>query len=390
MKIDIIEMVKRMNKKEVYNKLLKEDNLSKYACLDKDAIRLKAYTSDIRPNYFRDIDRIIHSLSYSRYMDKTQVFTKQKNNHITKRMLHVQLVSKIARTIGRALSLNEDLIEAIALGHDIGHVPYGHVGEKILNTISLDNNQGYFLHNVQSVRTFMNLEKSGQGLNLCVQVLDGILCHNGEEFLQKYDYENKSVEQFLIDYQNCYEDKKNNANIKPMTLEGCVVRVSDGIAYLGRDLEDAMRLKLIDDGCLPKTITDILGSNNKDIINTIIIDIIENSLGKPYICLSKEVFDAMNELKSFNYKFIYYKSNSSEDLVNAENMFKTLFEKNLEYLRNNDTTKDIFKVFLNEMDEDYIKSNSKERIVIDYIAGMTDEFFASQYKECSEDLKVKL
>ena len=371
-----------MNKNEVYKKLLKEDNLSKYACLDKDAERLKEYKGDIRPNYFRDIDRIIHSLSYSRYMDKTQVFTKQKNNHITKRMLHVQLVSKIARTIGRALSLNEDLIEAIALGHDIGHVPYGHAGEKILNEISLKNGQGYFLHNVQSVRTFINLEKSGNGSNISVQVLDGILCHNGEEFLQKYEYKEKSIEEFMNDYQSCYQDKKNNSNIMPMTLEGCVVRVSDGIAYLGRDIEDALRLDIIDESELPLSIVNVLGKNNKEIVNTIIIDIIENSIDKPYICLSKKVYDAMNDLKSFNYKNIYYKSNNTEDLANAKEMFETLFEKNLDYLKTNDTSQDIFKVFLKDMNEEYIKENTKERIVIDYIAGMTDEFFVSQYNKC--------
>jgi len=371
-----------MDKVEVYKKLLKEDNLSSYACLDKCAIRMSECISDFRPNYFRDIDRIIHSLAYSRYMDKTQVFTKQKNNHITKRMLHVQLVSKIARTIGRALSLNEDLIEAIALGHDIGHVPYGHEGERFLNEISLKYGQGYFLHNVQSVRTFMNLEKEGKGSNLTVQVLDGILCHNGEEFLQKYEYKEKTVDQFLIDYQSCYEDKKNNSNITPMTLEGCVVRVSDGIAYLGRDVEDAIRLGIIEKGNLPSSIIDVLGKDNKEMINTIIVDIIENSLGKPYIFLSKKVFDAMNELKSFNYKNIYHKSNASEELANAKEMFETLFEKNLEYLNNNDTAKDIYQIYLKDMNEEYIKNNSKERIVLDYIAGMTDEFFVSQYNKC--------
>jgi len=343
-----------MNKEEVYNRLLKEDNLSKYACLDKDAIRIKEYNSDFRPNYFRDTDRIIHSLAYSRYIDKTQVFTKQKNNHITKRMLHVQLVSKIARTIGRALNLNEDLIEAISLGHDIGHVPYGHAGEKILNEISLNYGQGCFLHNVQSVRTFMNLEKNGMGSNLSVQVLDGILCHNGEEFLQKYEYKEKSIEEFLNEYQQCYENKKNNSNIMPMTLEGCVVRISDGIAYLGRDVEDAIRLGIISESDLPKSVTDILGENNKEMINTIIVDVIENSIDKPYIGLSKTVYDAMNELKTFNYKNIYYKSNECRDLFNAEEMFKFLFKINLEYLQKNDEMQDIFTIYLKYMSDDYI------------------------------------
>lgn len=374
----------RMNKQEIYNRLLKEDNLSKYACKDSDAVRLKEYKGDIRPNYFRDIDRIIHSLSYSRYMDKTQVFTKQKNNHITKRMLHVQLVSKIARTIGRALNLNEDLIEAIALGHDIGHVPYGHEGEKFLNELSVNNGQGTFLHNVQSVRVFMNLEKNGLGSNLCVQVLDGILCHNGEEFLQKYEYKDKTAREFLDDYNNCYKDKKNNSNIMPMTLEGCVVRISDGIAYLGRDVEDAIRLGLLNENDLPESITNILGSNNRDIVNTIIIDIIENSLNKPYIALSKEIYDAMNELKTFNYKNIYHKSNKLEDLINAKKMFNELFEINIKYLEKKDYSKNIYKVYLNYMNDEYKNNNSNERIVIDYIAGMTDDFFKSEYEMIGE------
>ena len=370
-----------MNQKEIYNKLLKEDKLSRYATLDKDVIRVHKYNSDLRPNYFRDIDRIIYSLSYSRYIDKTQVFPKQRNNHITKRMLHVQLVSKIARTIGRALSLNEDLIEAISLGHDIGHVPYGHEGEKFLSKISINNNEGVFLHNVQSVRTLMNLEKNGKGLNLCIQVLDGILCHNGEEFLQVYNYKSKTLDQFLKDYEDCYKDKKNNSNITPMTLEGCVVRVSDGIAYLGRDLEDAMILDLITQDDLPLNVAKVLGNTNSQIINTIIMDIIENSLDKPYIALSKEVYDAMNELKSFNYKNIYYRSNTKEELQKVEEMFNKLFEANLRYLTEKDYSKNIYKVYLDNMNSDYKDSASKERIVIDYIAGMTDEFFTNEYNK---------
>ena len=161
------------------NFLLKESNLSKYATKSCDAIRLQPISEDIRPNFFRDIDRIIHSLSYSRYSDKTQVFSYKENDHISKRMIHVQLVSKVARTIGRALNLNEDLIEAIALGHDIGHTPLGHEGEYILDEISQRELGETFAHNVQSVRHCMYVENKGQGLNLSIQVLDGIMCHNG-------------------------------------------------------------------------------------------------------------------------------------------------------------------------------------------------------------------
>ena len=178
-------------------------NLSKYATLDSEAIYLKEdVTEDIRTPFFRDIDRIIYSLSYTRYMDKTQVFSNNENDQICKRMIHVQFVSKIARTIGRALGLNEDLIEAAALGHDLGHVPFGHVGEHILNKISLENNEGYFRHNIQSVRTLMNLENIGTGKNITVQVLDAIMCHNGEVALGEYYPTKKTKENFLNDYKD--------------------------------------------------------------------------------------------------------------------------------------------------------------------------------------------
>ena len=231
---------------DIKNIMLKYELLyTKYASFDKDAIRLLPYTPDIRPNYFRDIDRIIHSTYYTRYVDKTQVFSFANNDNISKRMLHVQLVSKVARTIGRALSLNEDLIEAISLGHDLGHVPFGHVGEKILNEISEKNNLGYFNHNVQSVRELMILEDDGKGKNITVQVLDGILCHNGEFELIKYKPKKKNIEEFLNDYNNSYKIKNYCRTLVPMTLEGCVVRISDMIAYLGRDIEDAIRLNII-------------------------------------------------------------------------------------------------------------------------------------------------
>ena len=188
---------------EIRNKMLSnEQSLNYYACKDKDAIRLKEETKDIRPEYFRDIDRIIWSNSYFRYMDKKQVFTVKENDHISRRMSHVQMVSKIARTIGRALSLNEDLIEAISLGHDLGHVPFGHLGETYLNELSNKYNEGIFMHNVQSVRNLMNLEKNSMGLNLTIQVLDGILCHNGELILDKYSPVKKTKEEFIKDYEN--------------------------------------------------------------------------------------------------------------------------------------------------------------------------------------------
>ena len=178
--------------KKVFENMYKHNfSLSMYASKDTDAKRLYKIKKDFRPPYFRDIDRIIYSDAYFRYIDKTQVFSFEQNDMITRRMTHIQLVSKIARTIGRGLNLNEDLIEAASLGHDLGHTPFGHVGEKFINKLSLKFNEGFFNHNVQSVRTLMNIENQGKGVNITVQVLDAILCHNGEALLQKYEPKKK-------------------------------------------------------------------------------------------------------------------------------------------------------------------------------------------------------
>lgn len=373
-------------KENMYNH---ENNLSKFASLSKNAIRLKQEESDIRPAYFRDIDRIIYSLSYTRYIDKTQVFSLKENDHISKRIIHVQFVSKIAKTIGRALGLNEDLIEAIALGHDLGHVPFGHVGEKILNDISLKYDNTYFNHNAQSVRELMSLEKNGQGLNITIQVLDGILCHNGEFLSGKYIPKEKSVQNFLDDYNNTYTDEKANTMLVPMTLEGCVVRISDIVGYIGRDIEDAIMLGILKKEELPKEITSVLGNNNREIINTIVTDIINNSLNKPYLLLSDDVYKALKALKNFNYKHIYDKANTKEQIKKYEEMFNFLFQFFLNDLENKDKESIIYQDFLNNMNEEYKRKTKNPRIVIDYIAGMTDDYFIKQYNVCKKVEKNK-
>lgn len=360
--------------------LLHEKNYCKNACFDKDAIRLYGNLSDdIRPNYFRDIDRIIYSLSYTRYIDKTQVFSKKSNDHISKRIIHVQLVSKIARTIGRALSLNEDLIEAQALGHDIGHVPFGHLGERFLNDISLRYNEGYFMHNVQSVRTLMVLEENGKGKNLTIQTLDGILCHNGEFVCDFYRPKKKSKEDFLRDYELCYKDKEHAKSLVPMTMEGCVVRISDIIGYLGRDIEDAVRLGVFSFDEIPESIKEILGDNNRDIVATITQDIINNSLGKDYIKMSDKVYNAVKDLKKFNQEHIYNKANSLENQEKIKEMFEELFTYLYDVVENEKKDTRIFKVYLNSMSEEYLKNTSTARKVIDYISGMTDDYFFDEY-----------
>lgn len=371
------------------NMLSHEKNLCKQACFSTQAIRLKEEKEDIRPAYFHDIDRILYSFSYTRYMDKTQVFSFEENDHISKRMIHVQMVSKIAKTIGRALGLNEDLIEAIALGHDLGHVPFGHVGEAILNEISIEYDHTYFNHNVQSVRQLMNIENHGEGLNITVQVLDGILCHNGEFLQGKYYPRKKCVCEFLKDYQNTYIDKNGCDHLIPMTLEGCVVRISDIIAYIGRDIEDAMMLNIIKEEQLPDDITRVLGKSNREIINTIIHDIIKNSLNKPYIQLSKNVYQAMRNMKTFNYKYIYLKANTKEQIKQYKEMFYLVFITFLQDLKNSKKQSPIYNDFLNNMSIKYQKENSNCRIVLDYIAGMTDDYFIKQYHACKSVEKNK-
>ena len=369
-----------MIQKKVLENMYSMDTITnEFATKNKEAIRFIEEDSDIRPPFFRDTDRIIHSLAYSRYMDKTQVFINAENDHITKRMIHVQLVSKIARTIGRALGLNEDLIEAAALGHDLGHTPFGHAGEYILNELSLEYNQGYFNHNIQSVRLLRNLEKKGEGLNITLQTLDAIMCHNGEFVLGHYEPKEKTKEEFIREYEASYNDASVLKTLRPMTLEGCVVRISDIIAYLGRDIEDAVRLKVFNKKLIPREIKSVLGITNKEIVNTVIIDVINNSLDKPYIEMSEKVYYAIKKLKTFNYDNIYGPSLKSEEKEELQRKFRLVFETYLKDINENNQESLIYVTFLKYKNKDYLKNNPAERKVIDYIAGMTDDFFQKNY-----------
>lgn len=355
--------------------------LSPYACLDSEARRFRDEKEDLRSPFFRDIDRIIYTYAFVRYSDKTQVYSLKNNDHITKRMLHVQYVSKIARTIGRALGLNEDLIEAAGLGHDLGHVPFGHFGESVLNQISVENGEGYFHHNVESVRILMNLEHGGEGCNLTLQVLDAILCHNGEFVMGEYHPKKKTPQEFLAEYERTYQDKDAVKSLVPMTLEGCVVRISDIIAYLGRDIEDACMLGLFEKKDIPKEILEVLGYRNREIVNTIILDIIENSLGKPYIKLSEPVFKATVALKKFNYQNIYDKSLSSEEKKEITTMFQVLFKHYLNDITLENKDSRIYTNFLNYKKDIYLKNTTPKRMVLDFIAGMTDDYFLLCFRE---------
>ena len=303
------------------------------------------------------------------------MFTNTENDNVTKRSTHVQLVSKIARTIGRALGLNEDLIEAASLGHDIGHTPFGHAGEAILNEISLSVGEGYFNHNIQSVRKLEFIENRGTGLNLTMQVIDAIMCHNGELELECYKPQKKTFQDVLAEYNNTYQEKEANTSLIPCTLEGCVVRISDIISYLGRDIEDALRLHTITKDALPKDIMEVTGYTNKEIVNYFINDIITNSYGKDYIKMSSAAFQNLKKLKKFNYEHIYSQANSKDTLEKWQQMMEKLFNSALKDLQEEKETSDIYIYFYKYMNADYKKNTSKERVVIDYISGMTDRFF---------------
>lgn len=364
-----------------YEKVLNEN-----ACKSIDAIRESKLNDDIRPAFARDTDRIIHTLAFTRYLDKTQVFSEEDNDNISKRMTHVQFVSRASRTIARALGLNEDLCEAISLGHDIGHTPFGHVGEHILDKLSKKYLGYSFAHNLNSVRQLSVIENGGNGCNLSLQVLDGIMCHNGEMVKAKYTPMEKDLDIFYKEYNECLYDDKLIKNIRPMTLEGCVVRISDIIGYIGKDIEDAVRLGKFNLEDIPEDIKVNLGVKNQDIMNNIILDIICESYNKPYIQMSDKMYELVVKLKKFNMENIYLKANNEEELKEYEEMFNKLFDVYLYAIKQQDKTNDIYLLFLNNMNDKYLKEK-KEQQVIDFIAGMTDRFMIRQYNKYVKNIK---
>ncbi len=367
------------------NKQREELSFGKLACPSSRGQRLNPEKDraleDIRSSFSRDTDRIIHSPGYARYIDKTQVFYLFQNDNISHRVLHVQLVSKIARLIGRALQLNEDLIEAIALGHDLGHVPYGHDGERFLNKLCLEQGIGSFAHNVQSVRNLMILENHGRGLNLTVQVLDGILCHNGELLEEMYlPDRKKSKEDFLEEYHNCFSEQNPGKSLKPMTLEGCVVRVSDVIAYIGRDIEDAITLGMLERKDIPPALSRLLGDRNDKIIKTLSYDLIEQSHGKKGLSFSKEIRTALGELLDFNYKNIYLNPDKKREDPKIEKIFRFLFNTYIQELSHKAEDSYIYKWANKKMHPSYREKTPVPRMAADYIACMTDRYFNEEFR----------
>ena len=359
---------------------------SSAATRSKDAIRRvgeERLEKGYRQAFSVDADRILHSRAYMRYIDKTQVFYLIENDHITHRVLHVQLVSKIARTIGRFLGLNEDLIEAIALGHDIGHAPFGHDGENFLSEICRANGIGHFLHNVQGVQFLDRVERKGQGWNLTLQTLDGILCHDGEIHERKLEPINhKSFEIFEKEINNKKVDPL--ISLIPMTLEGCVVRMADTISYIGRDIEDAIRLKMIRRSDIPKHCAERLGETNGDIVYSLVTDVISASYQHHTVSFSREVSEALQELRDFNNERIYMNPSIKVHTKAIGKLFGILFERYLDDLEKENRRSAVFTQFLEDMSEEYIESHRKEEIVRDFIAGMTDSYFIRQ---CPEKLR---
>ncbi len=291
---------------------------------------------DIRPVYQRDRDRILHCKSFRRLKHKTQVFLTPKGDHYRTRLTHTLEVAQTARTIARALRLNEDLTEAIALGHDLGHTPFGHAGERALNQVYSEG----FAHNEQSVRIVERLEKGGKGLNLTWEVRDGILNHQ--------------------------------MSGKPSTLEGMIVRYSDKIAYINHDVDDAIRAGVIREDEIPGTYTDILGHSTRERLNTMIHDIVNNSQEQPKIRMSEDVEFAFRGMRKYMFENVYTNPKAKGEEKKAENILKELFRYYMDHpeLLSNEYIERMWQT-----------GETQERSVCDYIAGMTDQYAIAKFQE---------
>ncbi len=367
-----------------------EELLSPYATREAAAVRLFGETphDPVRSQFAIDADRIINCKFFNRGGDKTQVFSFYKNDDLTRRSSHVQLVSRIARKIGRALRLNLDLIEAIAIGHDIGHTPFGHAGERILGKLYYEHAGKYFNHNVHSVRVLDFITRG----NLTVQTLDGIICHCGERVDEKYaPHPLPSRDEFVKMYEACYTDAGAVKRLRSGTLEGCVVRLCDLIAYLGKDRQDA----LFSAGLNVEFEDSVIGSRNRDIIENVTQDVIANSLDKPYLSLSPDVFEALDKCKTENNEKIYARE---EILRSYETVIAPMAERLYETIRcdlmSENTNSIVYKHYL---DDPYIHDNyfgtdnevkfdkTPDDITVDFIASMTDDYFIDAFKHLFPD-----
>jgi len=352
------------------------------AAFSKDHMRLEGPENDHRLPYKRDVDRIVHSKAYSRYMDKTQVVYLVDNDHITHRGLHVQLVSNFARGIAEILRLNLDLVEAISLGHDVGHPPFGHEGEGYLSELSEEYGEGFFAHPWQSCRLLSQIEP----LNLGLAVYDGFLCHDG----------GMSTRIFRPQFEKNEQDHKkelamklagSEKNIMPCSLEGCLVKICDTMSYIGRDIEDAINIGIIQRSQIPET---FLGNTNRQILSTLSCDIIKNSYDKDYIAISEGASDALKTLRAFNFENIYIHPKLKVESQKIKRSYRILFEILLEdYTRTKDSSH-LWTRFLSNKNERYLSETSPARSVIDYIAGMTDSFFVKTLEKLVVPKQIEL
>ncbi len=377
-----------MPKFEVLSKELTEQiknaqetgNYQKVAFPNDAVIRRRNLSKDSgsiwRPTFVHDIDKIMHCPYYNRYTDKTQVFSLYKNDDLTRRSLHVQLVSRIARTIGTVLHLNLDLIEAISLGHDIGHPPFAHTGESYLDELYHQHTGLHFSHNIHSVRVLDKIFP----YNITLQTLDGIATHNGElECEEYYPRPLQSFEEFDRDIKRCYEDKAYMMSLMPSTLEANVVRLSDIIAYLGKDRQDAARAKIAPESMF---YNEDIGSINAEIINNLVVNVIENSYEKPYIKLDTKHFKALCKSKMDNYSYIYNRAAAVSKLnTTVKPMMEEIYGQLLDDLKNERRSSPIYTHHIDYVNaahynRDALYENEDPNdIVVDYIASMTDNYF---------------
>lgn len=333
--------------------------------------------ADMRDAFSIDVDRILHSQAYTSYIDKTQVFYLVGHQGISHRVIHVQLLSRIARTIGRKLGLNDDLIEAIAIGHDTGHPPFGHDGERYLDELCSHAQIGPFRHNVQAIQALNRIEKSGAGLNLTLQVLDGILCHNGEMTEQSvspdgsgsFDDLDRKIAQVLA-----------GGNPIPMTMEGCLVRVADTVSYIGRDIEDAITIGIISRSDIPAEIVRVLGDTNGKIVYSLVEDLTRHSTGEA-ISYSPRIFRTLQVLKEFNYDKVYTNPEVKAESSKIRDIYSLVFSRTANAVRNQDRNSPVYKNFLDRLGEEYAGAHNPYETARDFIAGMTDSAFLRLFTE---------
>lgn len=340
--------------------------------------RTKDQDAPIRGHYFRDQTAIIHSMPFRRLKHKTQVFFAPENDHVCTRIEHVMHVATIAKSICLGLNqygwnLDTDMAFAIGLGHDLGHAPFGHEGEHFLN-IRLGGGNS-FIHEVNSYRIVEHLANDGKGLNLTYAVKDGIISHNGESFEQFLEPDNKEKDLESI----------HNRKVKPSSYEGCIVRFSDKIAYLGRDIEDGITAKFIKRADIPPEVKQYLGENNSQIIDTLVHDVINTSKSGERLGFSDEIFEHVKQLKDFNYKHIYHNTRKDRNRIVAGNIINALFDYLYDlinkYGRDYEAYQKLslkfeqtFGDYYQSMDEFYNKEDNPEMVVTDFIAGMTDSY----------------